>query len=160
MMYTPDQFSLAVSGDGHLLPHFVERLKMRFPLVVIYDRNEEASRPDSDSDVPDHPKVADVDVLFLLTQGKETATVRNFNGHRLFNYLSGEGVENQQGMGMILTQIVQTVIQLISWEVEQEESPQGVEIEFEVYYPDDDEEDQVAQDQASASDAIVQSDEG
>ncbi len=82
----PLVFTVGVSGDGQMLDTFVENLKERFPGVVVYDRNEEAERPDSDEPKPATPEVANIDVLFMQKGSKEIATIRRFHRHRLFNY--------------------------------------------------------------------------
>jgi len=82
----PAVFSLAVAGNGKMMHPLVERLKERFPGIVIYDRNEEARRSQADQEHPLIPQVAYVDVLFHRTGVKEVATIRCFHRHRFFNY--------------------------------------------------------------------------
>jgi len=82
----PSEFSLAVAGDGKMMQPLVERLKERFPGIVIYDRNEEARRAETDQEHPLIPQVAYVDVRFHRTGVKEVATIRCFHRHRFFNY--------------------------------------------------------------------------
>ena len=82
----PSIFSLAVAGNGKLMQPLVERLKERFPGIVIYDRNEEARRSETDQEHPLIPQVAYVDVRFHRTGVKEVATIRCFHRHRFFNY--------------------------------------------------------------------------
>jgi hypothetical protein len=82
----PSIFSLAVAGNGKLMQPLVERLKERFPGIVIYDRNEEARRSQSDQEHPLIPQVAYVDVRFHRKGVKEVATIRCFHRHRFFNY--------------------------------------------------------------------------
>jgi hypothetical protein len=86
----PEVFSLAVSGNGEMAQPLVEKLKERFPRIVIYDRNAEARRAESDPESLAIPQVAYVDVLFHKNGVKEAATVRCFHRHRYFNYDLGE----------------------------------------------------------------------
>jgi len=100
------KFSLAVSGNGLLLPQFVELLKCKYPQVVIYDRNEEANQAPSNHLIPAHPKVADIDVVFVRNATRESVTVRNRERHKYFNYV----VEPAQvGLELILKQMVEAV---------------------------------------------------
>jgi hypothetical protein len=80
------KFSLAISGNENLMHHFVKAVKLKYPRVIIYDRNEEARRPPSPLPIPPHPKVADVDAVFILSGSKEAINIRSPRGHRFFSY--------------------------------------------------------------------------
>lgn len=107
------KFSLAVSGNGRLMPRFVQALKLRYPQITIYDRNEEANRPPSNAPIPSHPKVADIEVVFTRSGARETATIRNRKEHRFFNYVSDPKAGDDQGLNMLLKQMVQAVEALL-----------------------------------------------
>lgn len=107
------KFSLAVSGNGVLIPQFVERLKQSYPRVTLYDRNEEAARPPSNHPIPRHPKPADIDVVFVRKDRGESATVRSYATHRYFNYRVDPGKDRQDGMDLILKQMVQAVSEML-----------------------------------------------
>lgn len=108
----PQVFSLAVAGDGQMFDPLVERLKERFPDIIIYDRNEEASRPPSDDPFPAIPQVAYVDVLFLQRHAKETATIRCFHRHRFFNYDIKDNTPGSASSDFLLKQMVEAVSDL------------------------------------------------
>ena len=80
------KLSLAIDGEGDLIPILVEHVRERFPGIIIFDRNEEANRPDSEDAAPFTPQPAYVNVLFQQSGRKEKATVRCFHQHRFFNY--------------------------------------------------------------------------
>jgi len=107
------KFSLAISGDGRLILRFSQAVGARYPGVRIYDRNEEASGPPSTAPIPSHPKVADVEAIFILSGPKETATIRSGKGHRYFNYLSDRKMARQANLDLLLKQMVQAVHDLL-----------------------------------------------
>ena len=108
----PANFSLAVAGDGKMLGPLVERLKIRFPGIIIYDRNEEARRDDSDALHPRIPQVAYVDVKFSRDGDKELATIRCFHRHRLFNYDLQETPAGSKREDFLLSSMLTAVAQL------------------------------------------------
>lgn len=126
MMPPVENFSLAVSGNGLFLERFVPLLKVRFPAIIIYDRNEEASRPPSNEAFPAHPEVADIDALFLLSGGKETATIRNRREHRYFNYVPEQDQSSRHDF--LLNQMVRAVEQLIAVKPVVQEEPMTVDL--------------------------------
>lgn len=105
----PDNFSLAVAGDGKMMAPLVEKLKIRFPGIIIYDRNEEARRDDSDVLHPSIPQVAYVDVLFSRDGDKELATIRCFHRHRLFNYDMQETPAGSKSEAFLLNSMLTAV---------------------------------------------------
>jgi hypothetical protein len=107
------KFSLAVSGNGRLMPRFVQALNQRYRHVIIYDRNEEANRPPSTARIPPHPKVADVDAIFGLSGSRETITLRSRNGHRFFNYDSDPKRIDEAATEFLFRQIVASVETLL-----------------------------------------------
>jgi hypothetical protein len=102
----PAKFSLAVKGNGELTDVLLERIRERYPLVVIYDRQEEASRSPSDSDLPPIPQVAYVDIQFTRNGRKETATIHCFHQHRFFNYDLDETFSDQRRMDYLLNSMM------------------------------------------------------
>jgi hypothetical protein len=107
------KFSLAVSGEGRLIPTFIEAVKLEYPGVTLYDRNEEAARPPSPLRVPPHPNVADIDAVFVLSGERETLTLRNRKIHRYFNYVYDPGSVNQADFNRLMKRILATVGELI-----------------------------------------------
>ena len=105
----PEKFSLAVSGNGRLIPRFVESLKRKYRSVIIYDRNEEASRPHSPHPLPRRPKVADVDAVFVSFGAGETVTIRSIKGHRFFTYEANFEQAGQTKLQLLLKRLVQAV---------------------------------------------------
>jgi hypothetical protein len=108
------KFSLAISGNGRLMPQFVQALNLRYPNVTIYDRNEEANRPPATARIPSHPKVADVDVVFGLKGNWETIFLSSQKGHQFFNYDSGPGKIDQAAIKFLFRQIVVAVETIVS----------------------------------------------
>ena len=107
------KFSLAVSGNGRLIPRFVEAVKLEYRGVRIYDRNEEANRPPSPHPIPSHPKVADIDAVFVRSGPRESLTLRSRHGHRYFNCVSDPAQANESSLAFLLKRIVRAVQELI-----------------------------------------------
>ncbi len=107
------KFSLAVSGDGRLMPQFVQALKLRYHQITIYDRNEEANRPPSTALIPSHPEVADVDAEFGLEGDRETIFLRSQKGHYFFNYDSDPKRIKDAAMELLFRQIIIAVGKLL-----------------------------------------------
>ena len=107
------KFSLAISGKGRMMVPFVQALKLRYRLVTIYDRNEEASRPPSSAPIPSHPKVADIDAIFALSGAMETAMIRNRRQHRFFNYVSDPKARDYRGIDRVMKRMLQAVEELL-----------------------------------------------
>lgn len=107
------KFSLAVSGNGHMSAYFLSLLRIRFPDVIIYDRNEEPRRPPSTALIPPHPQVADIDASFIRAGFKEMATIRSRNGHRFFNYVSESAATVAEGQSLLLQRFIQAVEELL-----------------------------------------------
>jgi len=104
---------VGISGQGRLMPRFVQLLKTECPAVIIYDRNEERNSPPSNAPIPRHPKVSDVDVVFSLSGNKETATIRSFKGHKFFNYAADLEQTKQVAMVILIKQMVHSVRELL-----------------------------------------------
>jgi len=107
------KFSLAVSGEGRLIPAFIEAVKQDYPGVTLYDRNEEAARPPSPLRIPPHPNVADVDAVFVLSGERETLNLRNRVAHRYFNYNSNPGQTNPAELKRLMKLILAALGELI-----------------------------------------------
>ncbi len=107
------KFSLAVSGNGRLMPRFIQVVKLQYRHITIYDRNEEANRPPSSAPIPSHPQVADVDAVFGLKGDWETITLRSQRGHHFFNYDSDPGRIDEAAMELLFRQIVAAVEKLL-----------------------------------------------
>ena len=112
----PRKFSLAVSGDGRLIPVFMEAVKREYRGVKFYDRNEEAARPPSPLRIPPHPNVADVDAVFVRSGERESLTLRNRVVHRYFNYVYDPGSTDQAGLHRLMKQILAAVGELVGEE--------------------------------------------
>jgi len=107
------KFSLAISGNGRLMPRFVRALKLRFRHITIYDRNEEANRPPSTALIPSHPEVADVDAVFGLEGNWETIFLSSQRGHHFFNYDSDPKKIDEAAMEFLFRRIVAAVEKLV-----------------------------------------------
>jgi len=102
-------FSVGVAGNGKMLHPFVEKLKKRFPQVIVYNRNEEAVRAEPVSGVPSIPSVSDFDALFTKTGAKETANIRSFHRHRFFNYDLDDNPHGSPGAESLLSHMIEAV---------------------------------------------------
>jgi hypothetical protein len=107
------KFSLAVSGEGRLISPFIEAVKLEYPGVTFYDRNEEAARPPSPLRVPSHPNVADIDAVFVLSGERESLTLRNRMTHRYFNYTSDPKLAKPADMERLMKRILATIRELV-----------------------------------------------
>jgi hypothetical protein len=109
----PMKFSLAVSGNGRLIPRFVEAVKLEYRGIRIYNRNEEANRPPSSHPIPSHPEVADIDAVFILAGAGESITLRSRQEHRYFNCVSDPALAHERSLAFLLKRIVLAVQELI-----------------------------------------------
>ena len=91
------------------MARFVDGVKLRYRGVTIYDRNEEANRSPSSALIPSHPKVADIDAVFTLSGARETATIRNRQGHRFFNYVSDPKAGDFRELDLVLKRMVHSL---------------------------------------------------
>jgi hypothetical protein len=108
-----EKFSVGISGQGRLMPRFVQLLKAEYPAVIIYDRNEERDSPPSNAPIPRHPEVSDVDAVFSLSSAIETATIRSFKGHKFFNYAADPEQIKPAALGLLVKQMVHSVGELL-----------------------------------------------
>lgn len=107
--------------------HFVKAVKLKYPRVTIYDRNEEARRPPSPHPIPPHPKVADVDAVFILSGSKEAITIRSPRGHRFFSYHADLEKIDPVPLALLLDSMVLALEELIGFEKNMDEPVTGLD---------------------------------